>query len=328
MARRALAAAALTSLLSLVTLRTDAAGLTLIAALDPSQGQLPESITADDAGNVYLSMSTAVWKVNPDGQHAPAPFATLPLAADGITFALGLKFGPDGYLYVPSASFSPADDAARVWRISPSGQVTEYAHLDPSGFPNDLAWDDDGNLYVTDPWLGLIYKIDAPGHAAVWLSDPLLSGDPAHAVFGFHAFGVDGIAFDNDERDLYVDNLDYGEIIRIPVGCDGDAGDPEVHAGDARLVGADGIAFDKNKNLYVAVNAQNQIAVVDRHGGVSVVAQGGLLDGPSSLVWGTHGNEKKTLYISSFAIGAALGGGNPHPALLSMPTPHGGLALP
>jgi sugar lactone lactonase YvrE len=309
-------------------MRTDAAGLTVIATLDPSQGQLPESITADDAGNVYLSMSTTVWKVSPDGQHAPAPFATLPVAANGITFALGLKFGPDGYLYVPSASFNPADDAARVWRISPSGQVTEYAHLDPNGFPNDLAWDDDGHLFVTDPWLGLIYEVDAPGHAAVWLSDPLLAGNPAAPVFGFHTFGVDGIAFDGNKKNLYVGNLDYGEIIRIPVGKDGGAGDPAVFAGDARLVGADGIAFDKNENLYVAVNAQNQIAVVDRKGEVGVIAQGGPLDGPSSLVWGKHGSDKKTLYISSFAIAEALTGGVPHPSLLAMPTPHGGLSIP
>lgn len=328
MGRCAIAAAALASLVSLVSVRSDAASLTVIAPLDPSLGQLPESITADDAGDVYLSMSNIVWKVHPDGRHAPAPFATLPVPADGATFSMGLKFGPDGYLYAGSASFNPANDASHVWRISPSGQVSEYAHLDPNGFPNDLAWDDHGDLYVTDAWLGVVYKIDAPGHASVWLSDPLLDGDPAHPAFGFHAFGVDGIAFDTNKKNLYLTNLDYGEILRVPIDKHGDPGDVTVYAGDARLVGADGIAFDKDENLYVAANVQNQIAVVDRHGRVSLAAQGGPLDGPSSLVFGTKGCDKKTLYVASFAIGSALGGGVPHPALLSMPAPHGGLSLP
>lgn len=326
MDRRAIAAAALTTLISLTAFRSDAAPcLTVVAPLDPSIGQLPESITIDDDDNVFLSMANAIWRV-PAGQHAPELFATLPIPADGITFALGLKFGPDGALYAGSGSFNPANDAAHVWRISPTGAVSAYVDLDPTGFPNDLAWDDDGNLFVTDPFLGRIYKIDDQRNIDVWADDPLLDGNGS--VFGIASFGVDGIAFDKNKKNLYVTNLDYGEILRIPVQRHGDAGDPEVYAGDARLTGADGIAFDKNGNLYVAVNAQNQIAVVDRGGDVSVVAQGGPLDGPSSLVFGTHGNAKKTVYISSFAIGAALTGGVPHPALLEMDVKHGGLSLP
>jgi sugar lactone lactonase YvrE len=328
MRRRALAAALFAAVISLATLKTDAAAVAVVVPLDPSIGQLPESITIDDAGNVYLSMSNTVWKVKPDGHHAPTPFATLPVPADGATFGTGLKFGPDGYLYAASASFNPANDASHVWRISPAGQVTDYARLDATGFPNDLAWDDHHHLFVTDPWLGLVYEIDGPGQASVWLQDPLLDGDPAHAVFGFHAFGVDGIAFDGNKKNLYLGNLDHGEILRVGIGCHGEAEDVEVFAGDARLVGADGIAFDKNENLYVAANSQNQIAVVDRHGQVSLFAHGGPFDGPSSLVWGTQGNSKKTLYIANFAIGSALSGGVPHPALLETTTAHGGLSLP
>lgn len=326
MDRRAIAAAALTTLISLTAFSHAAApSVSVVAPLDPSIGQLPESITTDDAGNIYLSMSTSVWKLAA-GQTTPTVFATLPIPQDGITFALGLKFGPDGALYAGSGSFNPADDAAHVWRIASDGSVSSYVDLDPSGFPNDLAWDDDGNLFVTDPFLGRVYKIDEQRNIDVWIDDPLLDGNGS--VFGIASFGADGIAFDNNKKNLYLTNLDYGEIIRVPVKKDGSAGDPTVFAGDASLIGADGISFDKNGNLYVAVNAQNQIAVVDKDGDVSVVAQGGPLDGPSSLVFGTHGNEKKTLYISSFAIGAALSGGVPHPALLEMEVKHGGLALP
>jgi len=299
----------------------------VVFPLDPSQGQLPESITVDRFGNVYLSMATSIWKS--DGVHAPTLFVTLPIPAPAApaVFALGLKFGDDGNLYAASAAFDPSFDASHVWRITPTGQVSDYAHLDPNGFPNDLAFDDCGNLYVTDPWLGSIWRI-APGHAPqVWLSDPSLVGDAAAPVFGFHAFGADGIAFDANQRHLYVGNLDKGTILRIPIDGHGDAGSIQVFASDARLRGADGIAFDVRKNLYVAVNAQNQLATVSPNGQVNIAASGAVFDGPSSVAFGTRGG-RRTLYISNFAIGSALSGGVPHPALLEASAPYPGLPLP
>jgi sugar lactone lactonase YvrE len=329
MRRSLLLGFALSSLVSFAAVRSDAAAPTVVYTLDPSQGQLPESITADDDGNVYLSMSNKVWKASLDGSRAPVLFAQLPIPPGA--FALGLKVGYDGYLYAGSGSFNPADDASHVWRISPSGAVSEYAHLDPNGFPNDLAFDDNGYLYVTDPTFGILYRVDpGGGNATVWLDDPLLQGNPAAPVFVVRPFGCDGIAFDKKKRDLYLGNLDYGEILRVHVGDDDEPAGTSVFASDPRLIGNDGIAFDKKGTLFVAVNAQNQIAAIDGAGGVSIIAQGGALDGPSSLVFGTKGNDKKNLYISSFAIAEALGlaPGAPRPSLLKLPMTYGGLSLP
>lgn len=329
MHRRKSIGAVFALLVTLVSAAAEASDPSVVVTLDPSQGQLPESITIDRDGDIYLSMSTSVWKVIPDGHHAPVLFATLPIpvAASPSTFSLGLKFGPDGYLYAASGGFDPSFDASHVWRISPAGQVQEYAHLDPNGFPNDLAFDDRGNLFVTDPWLGVIYKIEPHRAPRVWLSNPLLVGDSVNPVFGFHAFGADGIAFDAHKRNLYVGNLDNGQIVRVEVGCFGEPGAVSLFASDARLRGADGIAFDRRDNLYVAVNGQNQIATVAPDGTVNVVSTGPLYDSPSSVVFGTDG-DSRTLYISDFAIAAALSGGTPHPALLELPVRYPGLPLP
>src|SRR5262250_2239940 len=78
--------------------------LSVVAVFDPSLGQLPESVTADAEGNFYLSMANTVRKLTPDG--TLSLFAQLPIPAG--TFALGVKFGPDGDLYVASGGFSPA----------------------------------------------------------------------------------------------------------------------------------------------------------------------------------------------------------------------------
>jgi len=271
-------------------------------------------------------MSNTIKKVTPS--LVVTTYATLPIPAGA--FATGLKIGPDGLLYAGSGGFSPSPSAAFVWRIHPNGAVDQVAALDPTGFPNDLAFDDDGNLFVTDPFLGLIWRIDEDGNAESWLEDPLLLGNAANPALLIHEFGADGIAFDKHGDNLYIGNLDYGEILRVGVDCHGEADGIEVFASDPLLVGADGIAFDKKETLYVAVNGQDRLAAVSPDGEVTSVFQGAPLDGPSSLVFGVHGNDKKTLYIASFAISRALGTqpGAPHPSLSRLATRTGGLPLP
>lgn len=300
-----------------------AAAFDLVTAFDPTQGELPESITLDQEGNIYLSMSNTIRQITPDGHMST--FATLPIDA----FVLGLKVGPDGCVYNASTSLS-ATPGAFVWRTCTAGHMEKVATLDQSGGPNDLAFDDAGNLYVTDPFLGELWKVTPDGSAAVWLVDPLLAGNPAAPALVFHALGADGIAFDRDKRNLYVGNLDYGEILRIAVGCDGSAGAPEVVVSDPLLIGVDGLAFDKKGTLYAAVGAQDRAVSIAPDGAITILGEGGLLDGPSSFAFGTRGNDKHTLYLTSLSFSRAYGfqPGTPHPALLRMDVTHKGLPLP
>jgi sugar lactone lactonase YvrE len=311
---------------ALLPLVAQARPLRTVVPFDPTLGQLPESIAADRGGNLYVSMGSQVTRVDPT--RAISTLATLPVPA-GV-FATGVKFAPDGRLFVASGGFDPALDGSFVFSVSTtSGAVEQFATLDPDGFPNDLAFDDDGNTFLTDSFLGAVWKIDPDGNASIWLSSPLLAGNPDAPALGA-PFGADGIAFDRHKRNVYVTNLDFGAILKIGVLEDGGPSDVEVFAADPRLVGADGVAFDAAGTLYVAVNAQDQLATVDRHGMVDVIAQGGLLDGPSSLAFGVAPCDRTTLFITSFAIGRAQGlfPGEPHPAILSLGVQVPGLKLP
>lgn len=298
----------------------------VVASFDPAQGQLPESVTADDNGNFYLSMSNTVQKLSSDG--TLSLYAQLPTPAGN--FAAGVKFGPSGYLYVASAGFDPSQAAAGLYKVSPQGAVSLVTSLDPTGFPNDIAFDGDGNTFVTDPFLGRVYKVDGAGHASIWLSDSRLLGSSTSPALGIAPFGVDGIAFDKGKRNLYLGNLDSGSIYRVSVGSGCTPGPLQLWVTDAKLRGADGIAFDKKGNLYVAVNAQDQIAQVAPSGSVSVVASGAPLDSPSSVVFGQHGSDKKSLYVASFAIARALGvkPGAPAPSLARVGVQFGGQDIP
>jgi len=324
---KSFAGIALASTLTLAPQLAAAATPSTFVALDPAQGQLPESITTDEDGNLYISIGTTVGKITPAG--ALSTFAALPVPPG--TFTSGLKFGPDGHLYAATAGFTADPAVAYIWRISPDGdEVEEYAELDPNGFPNDLAFDDDGNLYVTDPFLAQIWKIDDCGGPEVWLSDPLLAANFESPYLLVAPFGVDGIAFDKHHKNLYVGNLDYGRILKIEVDH-GDAGDVDVFFEDLDLIGGvDGIAFDKKETLYLAVHGQDRVVTIDKKGKAKIVAEGGPLQQPSSLVFGATKKAKETLYIANFSILAALGvkPGPPTPAVLTLKVKHGGLELP
>lgn len=304
-----------------------AATLRSVISFDATLGQLPESIAADYRGNLYVSIGSTIVKVDDAG--TASTLATLPVPAG--TFATGVKFGPDGDLYVASGSLDPTLDVAALWRVSPiTGDVNLVAGFAAGGFPNDIAFDRKGRIYVSDSFLGRIWRVDQSGAASVWLSHPALSGNPDAPVLVLHEFGANGLAFDARKNTLYVANLDYGAILRIPLLRDGSPGEVEVAAQSPLLEGADGIAFDRSGKLFVAVDWQDQIATVDRRGNVEVVAAGAPLDGPSSLAFGVRACDRHTLFIANFAINRAIGTqpGTPAPGIVAMRVQRSGLPLP
>lgn len=308
-----------------VTAPAEAAAPTQLVALDPAQGQLPESLVVDHDGTFYVSMGSQVARI--DATDAVSTLASLPVPGGSAT---GVKLAPSGQLYVATAAFSPAADASHVFGVDKAtGAVSLIADLDANGFPNDIAFDAHGAAFVTDSFLGAIWKIDSTGAASLWLTDPLLQGNASENVFGV-PFGANGIAFDRSKRKLYVANTDLGAVVAIRIGWGGQPGDVEVLAAEPALVGADGLAMDASGTLYVAVNGQDQLATVDKKGNVRVIAQGGVLDGPSSLAFGTGHCDHHTLFLTNFAILRALGAkpGVPNPGILSLRVKVPGLPLP
>jgi sugar lactone lactonase YvrE len=102
---------------------------------------------------------------------------------------------------------------------------------------------------------------------------------------------------------------------------DGNAGDAEVFVEDEHLLkGADGINFDKDDKLYVAVNFQDRIVVISQNGDIATLAEGNPLQNPADVLFGVR-DQENNLYIANFAIFRFLGvvKETPKPALLKMP---------
>ncbi|MDB4977723.1 MAG: hypothetical protein JWN48_6064 [Myxococcaceae bacterium] len=310
--------------LSSVVATAHAEAPVLVRAFDASVGEVPESISFGVDGNLYISVGNAVRRLTPEG--ALEVWGTLPITG---AFALGVKVGPDGCVYNASTSLDADVAGAFVWRICEQGEVEQYAALDPKGGPNDLAFDEYGNLFVTDPILGKIYKVDQAGSVSVWLDDPLLKGEPADPALVFSQQGVNGIAFDKNGNNLFVGNLDFGRILAIKIKHKDEAGSISVVAEDPALRGADGIAFDEKGTLYVAVGAQRQLVSVDKHGSVNVVSQDSLLHGPSSVAFDTAGEARNELYIadSDFLKAFGIQPGPAEPNLVKLRAAEAGLPL-
>ena len=274
---------------------------------------LPESIRIDKKGDTYVSMLTTgeVRRISPDGtQSTLAVLGSGPTAFPGRRLT-GLAIDARGNVY---AALNDVPATRGVWRISRDGTTALIAALPFAGMVNGLAFDERGNLFVSDSLAGRIYKVDRDGLITAWSIDPFLVGATPTTCGRFPAGpgGANGLAFDK-HGDLLVANTTMGAIVRIPVASDGDAQVANYFVEPTcELWGADGIAFDNRDNLYVAVNIQRKIVRIDPAGNMETVAAApdDELSAPSDMAFGTRMGNRKRIFITNFAA-PPLGGGTP-----------------
>lgn len=85
----------------------------------------------------------------------------------------------------------------------------DLSGLVPGGhFANDITVDDKGNVYVTDSFSPVIYRVDTSGKASVFVRDTRFTGE---------GFNLNGIVYHPDGY-LLVNKHNSGEIFRISVG--------------------------------------------------------------------------------------------------------------
>lgn len=296
-----------------------------VVGFDEGAGQLPEGIAADKRGDLYATLAPLgqVVRLDPDGSWSE--FVTLDdQLAEGAPGVLGLATDPQGRVYAALASFNEATHG--VYRIARDGSAVRLAGSGQIVFPNGLALDRWGNLYVTDSAMGAIWRIPPGGAAAPWIQDETLEGTGAFEL-GV-PIGANGIALYG--ANVYVANSEQGKIVRVPVMSDGSAGQPEVIVADpSALFGADGLEVDVHGRLYAALNIANQLVRIDPvTGDVTGLAADGL-DFPAALAFGTARGHQKTVFITNFAFIDVPGATDPPgPGIVSLDVGVPGRPLP
>ena len=199
---------------------------------------------------------------------------------------------------------SDNDDTHGVWGVTADGQYQErLPGTEDIDFPNSLAFDKVGNLYVTDSFGGAIWRIPPGGVAEVWVEDQLLTTDEPGC-----SIGANGIAY--RKHGLYVANTCESLILRFPIEKDCSAGIPEVvfdgtTPNPAFPFWPDGLALDVHGMIYTANYLMSQLVRISpENGSIEVLASftdGDPIDEPASLAFGTGKGERKSVFITNFA---------------------------
>lgn len=287
----------------------------LVAHFDAQAGELPEGLAlTNGAAFVGFAPTSRVVKVDlTTGQSAD--YGQLPAPVPNQGFMTGLVQAANGDVYAGLASFVP-DVQPGIYRIPQEGGAAELFAKDAAlPFPNGLAFDDDGSLFVTDSGTGSIFRIGTDGHAERWASGDALLGnkDACNAAGPGFAIGANGIVVEHDA--VYVTNLDQATLVKVPRERDGSAGKVATIAGPDcdTLGGADGLARAADGSFVVAVNRQNKLVKVTAQGETHDILNGAPLDFPASVQAADN-----ALFVTNFALQNASTGKPATPALVRL----------
>jgi gluconolactonase len=202
-------------------------------------------------------------------------------------FVLGLAHDADANIYACDMG------RAAVVKVTPDGKVENYSDgtsEQKMRVPNYPVFDASGNLYVSDSgdWgenNGFIWRIKPGGDSEIW----------DRSASGF----TNGMCLSADGKSLVVVESSPPLISKIAINADGSAGERTVVVELPRTV-PDGVAFDVEGNLYIALYNPNIIYRYGTDGQLTILYDDWeqlLLVAPTNVAFG--GADMKTLLIAN-----------------------------
>lgn len=212
----------------------------------------PEGVCYEKNSNSFFVSSArlgTVGKVTKEGKY------TAFYSDKSLKSTYGIKLHPDGkklYVCAGDANYSKFSTEATkkkearllVLDVKTGKKILDIdlSKLIPGEhFPNDLAFDDNGNAYITDSFSNAVYKVDSQGKASVFSQHELLKSA---------GVGPNGIVY-NKKGYLIVANNGSGSLVKIPIKDTSMAA--KVKIGQF-FPGADGMIMNDDKTLTMVQN--------------------------------------------------------------------------
>lgn len=232
----------------------------------------PECIAFHPDGSLWAGGEVGqIYKISADGK-------VIEEINNTHGFILGIAFSPD-------ASWLAICDSKHkcVWKLDiNSNKLEKYATgADGENFniPNYAAFAKDGRLFVTESGAfrqvkGKIFSFNQSGTGHIW----------HHGPFNF----ANGLALSANEDFLYVVCTWLPGVERIAINPDGSSGNREVYCTLPQTC-PDGIAFDRDENLYVSCYTPNSIYKVNKKQEVTLLIddwEAHTLSNPTNVAFG------------------------------------------
>jgi hypothetical protein len=229
----------------------------------------PESLTVAPGGILIVGSASSpfVYKMRP-GASTAEKFIDATAEGPGTFFFGMLADASSNTLWtcqltpIPDTKPVRRHTALRGFDLSTGAPKVRWNLPGDDSTCNDFAIGPDKALYVTDTANGKIYKLPAGASTAELFL--------AHKVLN----GVDGITF--LDGTLYVNNVVFNKLYRIPVDAAGKPGNPVDIWMDQPVKGPDGMRAAKGK-LFVAENGGGKISALTIDGdkaSVTVIKDG------------------------------------------------------
>jgi hypothetical protein len=248
---RALCALALTGLIACgqASARLERSGPALVVGSDTL---FPETIEYDAARAQFLLGSFregAIYSVARDGQVTPLVddprlCSVLGIAVDPVRGRLWAVNADLGACRKPSVAGPKQLAAVAMYELA-TGKALGYFDLGPllpgPHLLNGIALDEAGNAYVSDSFAPALYKIDAQGHASVFVMSPRFAGD---------GINLNGLVVHPGGYLLVIKKSD-GRLFKVPLAEPQRFSQVKV---DRPFVGGDGLLLSGARSLVIVAN--------------------------------------------------------------------------
>ena len=224
------------------------------------EGYYPEGVAYYPKGNVFLVGSMTAGEI---ATVAPNGHLSTFIADAAIISPIGLKVNPEKQLlYVCNSDIGVSAKTQKagqgktaqvlVYDLVTKKRIATYDLAAVGGegyfFANDLAYDPEGNLYVTNSFGPQVWKITPEGKTSVFATNALFQVEPNH-------FGLNGIVYHPDGY-LLVAHYSKGKLYKIPTA------DPTA-VSEVNLsftpIGADGLELVDEHTLVIVANGSDGV---------------------------------------------------------------------